>query len=92
MVLIMEPAQYIKDPVDVHCQTLDAYDSWLLHAESDERDRMLTPDRSSGHQITSEDRRNALRTIPADVHCQTLDAYDSWLLHAESDERDRLHM
>jgi hypothetical protein len=27
-------------PVDVHRQTLDAYDSWLLHVESDERDQL----------------------------------------------------
>ena len=27
-------------PVDVHHQTLDAYDSWLLQTESDERDRL----------------------------------------------------
>jgi predicted metal-dependent enzyme (double-stranded beta helix superfamily) len=76
-------------PVDVHRQTLDAYDSWLLHVESDERDR-LRVQACAGGPTASVDGPALLP--PVDVHRQTLDAYDSWLLHVESDERDRLRV
>ncbi len=76
-------------PVDVHRQTLDAYDSWLLHVESDERDG-LRVQACAGGPTASVDGPALHPSV--DVHRQTLDAYDSWLLHVESDERNRLRV
>jgi hypothetical protein len=80
-------------PVDVHRQTLDAYDSWLLHVESDERDRLRVQACAGGPVASVGAVLDGPALLPSvDVHRQTLDAYDSWLLHVESDERDQLRV
>lgn len=69
--------QTLIEAADVLDAAHDAYDSWLLLAESDDRHSRLCMVDTSGEPHDY------------DVVAHTRDAYESWLLLAESDELTR---